>query len=148
METLHLTNYIFSLKFVGIVFISSLYDSIISSHVISESSIIPAKYFTFLQIHALGFQTYSFSHVWCFLHSHWHLSLFNYWFELHFVPTTLHLHWHDMWFFNVLDSFISVSLLNTLRFQSSVLFGTHIFLDKSFRVLQLPTHLSNATANG
>ena len=37
---------------------------------------------------------------------------------------------------------------NTLRFKSSVLFGTHTLLDKSFRVLQFPTHLSNLTANG
>ena len=38
-------------------------------------------------------------------------------------------------------------MLNTLRFKSSVLFGTHNLLDKSFRVLQLPTHLSNITEN-
>ena len=35
-----------------------------------------------------------------------------------------------------------------LRFKSSVLFGTHILLDKSLRVLQIPTHLSKLTANG
>ena len=35
-----------------------------------------------------------------------------------------------------------------LRFKSPVLFGIHTLLDKSFRVLQLPTHLSNLTANG
>ena len=39
-------------------------------------------------------------------------------------------------------------MLNTLRFKSSVLFGTHALLDKSLRVLQLPTHQSNLTANG
>ena len=39
-------------------------------------------------------------------------------------------------------------MLNTLRFKSSVLFGTHNLSDKSLRVLQLPTHLSNLTANG
>ena len=39
-------------------------------------------------------------------------------------------------------------MLNTLRFKSSVLFGTHTLLDKSFRVLQFPTHLSNLIANG
>ena len=39
-------------------------------------------------------------------------------------------------------------MLNTLRFKSSVLFEIHALLDKSFRVLQLPTHLSNLTANG
>ena len=35
-----------------------------------------------------------------------------------------------------------------LRFKSSVLFGTHSLLNKSLRVLKLPTHLSNLTANG
>ena len=39
-------------------------------------------------------------------------------------------------------------LLSTLRFKSSVLFGTHTLLDKSLRVLELPTHFSNLTENG
>ena len=39
-------------------------------------------------------------------------------------------------------------MLKTVRFKSSVLFGTHTLLDKSLRVLQLPTHLSRLTANG
>ena len=39
-------------------------------------------------------------------------------------------------------------MLNMLRFKSSVLFGTHTLLDKSFGVIQRPTHLSNLTANG
>ena len=38
-------------------------------------------------------------------------------------------------------------MLNTLKFEYSVLFGTHTLIDKSLRVLQLPTHLSNLTAN-
>ena len=38
-------------------------------------------------------------------------------------------------------------MLNMLIFKSYVLFGTHTLLDKSSRVLQLPTHLSNLTAN-
>ena len=38
--------------------------------------------------------------------------------------------------------------MNTLRFKSSVLHGTHTLLDKSLRVLQPPIHLSNLTANG
>ena len=44
--------------------------------------------------------------------------------------------------------FIPVIMLKTLRFESSVLFGIHTLLDKSVRVLQLPTHLSNLTENG
>ena len=35
-----------------------------------------------------------------------------------------------------------------LRFKSSVLFGIHTVVDKSLTVLQLPTDLSNLTANG
>ena len=38
-------------------------------------------------------------------------------------------------------------MLNTPRFNSSVLFGTPTLLDKSFRVLQPPTHLSNLPTN-
>ena len=39
-------------------------------------------------------------------------------------------------------------MLNTIRFKSSVLFGTPTLLDKSLGVLQLPTHLPNVTGNG
>ena len=46
----------FSLKFVGIFFVSSSYDSIILSHVITESSIIFATYLPFLQLRVAGFQ--------------------------------------------------------------------------------------------
>ena len=46
----------FVLKFVVVVFVSSSYDSIISSHVINKSSIILAKYFPFPQLHVAGFQ--------------------------------------------------------------------------------------------
>ena len=38
--------------------------------------------------------------------------------------------------------------LSTVRFKSSVLFGTHTLLDKSLRVLEFPTHFSNLTENG
>ena len=51
-------------------------------------------------------------------------------------------------FFNVFDSFIPVIMLKTPRFKSSVLFGMHTLVDKSIRVLELPNHLSNLTANG
>ena len=39
-------------------------------------------------------------------------------------------------------------MLKTLSVKSSVLFGTHTLLNKSFRALQLPVHISNLTANG
>ena len=61
-----------------------------------------------------------------------------------------HLHSHDTYFVDAFDSFNPAIMLNTLRFKSSVLFGTHTLLDKSFRVLrilQLPTHLTNLTEN-
>ena len=59
----------------------------------------------------------------------------------------LHLHSHDICFVNVFSSFIPVILLNTLRCKSSALFGRHALLDKSLRVLQVPTHLSKLTVN-
>ena len=45
-------------------------------------------------------------------------------------------------------SFFHVTILKTCIFKSSVLFGTHTLLDKSLRVLKLPTHLPYLTANG
>ena len=83
-----------------------------------------------------------------FLHSYRHLSLFHHWFHLHFVQSKLHLHSHDICLVNAFDSLIPVIMLNTLRFKSSVLFGIQILLDKSFKALHLPRHLSNLTANG
>ena len=44
--------------------------------------------------------------------------------------------------------FFPVIMLNACIFKSFVSFGTHTLLDKSLRELQLPTHLSNLTANG
>ena len=48
----HFTGFFFSLKFV-----SSSFDSITSLEVISESSIILAKFFSFSKLHVAGFQT-------------------------------------------------------------------------------------------
>ena len=107
------------------VFDSSLFDSIISSNVITESSIILAKYFPFSQLQVAGFQTYSFSHIWCFLHSHWHLSLFHYLFDLQFVSSNLHLHSYEVCILNVFATFIPVIRLKTLRFKLFVLFEKH-----------------------
>ena len=39
-------------------------------------------------------------------------------------------------------------MMNTLRFKSPVLFGTHSLLDKLLRVLQLQIHPFDLTANG
>ena len=51
-------------------------------------------------------------------------------------------------FANVFDLFILAIILKKLKFTSSVLFGTHILLDESLRVLQLSLHLSKLTTNG
>ena len=66
--------------------------------------------------------------------------------KLCFLLSNSCLHSCVLCFVNVFNSFIPVIMLNTLRFKSSVLFGTHTLLDKSLRVLQLPTNLSNSTA--
>ena len=39
-------------------------------------------------------------------------------------------------------------MLNTLSFNSSVLFETHTLQDKSLREFQLLTHLTKVTSNG
>ena len=123
-------------------------SSIILLHVITESSVIFAEYLPFLQLHLAGFQIYSISHGWCFYtHINIYLSLLHHWFELNFFPSNLHLHSHDICSVNVFDSFIPVIMLIMLRFRSSALVGTHTLLDKSLRVSQLPTHLSNLTTN-
>ena len=55
-EILCFTSFIFSLKFVGAVFVSASFVSSFSSHVTIESSITVAKYFPFSQLHVAGFQ--------------------------------------------------------------------------------------------
>ena len=39
-------------------------------------------------------------------------------------------------------------MFSPVRIKSFVLIGTHTLLDNSLRILQLPTYLSNLTANG
>ena len=65
--------------------------------------------------------------------------------KLHFLPSNLYFHLHDICFVNVFDSYILVIMLKKFRFKSPVLFGTHTLL---VGILQLPTHLSNLTTNG
>ena len=82
------------LLFVGTVFVSS----IMSSHIITESSIILAMYLPFLQLHTSWFQIQSFAHVLSFFeyfHTHRYLSLFHFWFKLHFIESNLHSHLHN-----------------------------------------------------
>ena len=46
------------------------------------------------------------------------------------------------------DSFFSVLIFKKHMFKSCALFGKHTLLDQLLRVLQLPTHLSDLSANG
>ena len=81
---------------------------------------------------------------------HFHIDLYPYSImDLTYIfLSNLHFHPHEICLINVFDSFIPVIMLKTLRFKSSILFGRQTLLGKSFRVLQLPTHLSNLMANG
>ena len=65
-----------------------------------------------------------------------------------FFPSNLHLHSREICFVNVFDSFIPLIILKILRFKSPILFEIHNLLDKSLRILQIPTYLSNLTVNG
>ena len=81
---------------------------------------------------------------------HFHIDLYPYSImDLTYIfLSNLHFHPHEICLINVFDSFIPVITLKTLRFKSSILFGRQTLLGKSFRVLQLPTHVSNLMANG
>ena len=74
-RNLCVTGSCFPLKIVGTIFVFLLYDSVISSHVITESSIIFAKYLPLSQLHEERFQMYSFSHVLCF---YTHINIYHY----------------------------------------------------------------------
>ena len=136
--------YIFYIKFVGIVFLSF----IVSSDVITESSIILVRYLPFLTT------TYRrvpniivFTYIWYFFHLLWYLQLLRFLYESHFIPSSLYLHLHDICFVKIFNSFITVIILKVCIFKSSVWFAAHNLLDKPSSVLQLPTHISDLTAN-
>ena len=76
-----------------------------------------------------------------------HSLLLSHRFDFHFVYNIyiyIRMIYASLMFFY---SFIAVIMLSTLSFKSSVLFKAHTLLDKSFRILQLLTHLSNITEN-
>ena len=131
----------FSLKFAGIFF---LFVFIFSWYIVAASPIILSKYFPFSHLHAAGFQIKFLSKIHCFFsHFYTYIDIYYYLFELHFPPSNLPLHSHDICFVNVSNSFFLLIMRKTLPFKSSVLFGSHTLL----RVLQLPTHPSKITAN-
>ena len=110
-------------------FCSSLLDLastyITSSRVTAETSLILVKYFLFSQILVGRFQTQLFSHIWHYLHSHRHLSLFHHWSELHFF--------HQIY---ICICMIYAFLIFFCSF-TSVLFGTHTLLDNHFEYYNL-----------
>ena len=136
----------FGIDLVETVFVSSIN----SSHIITKSSTIPPSYLPFFPTTCCWIPNIiSFTHVMFFrIFKLTPTSLFLFWFESHFLTSNLHLHLHDVYFFNVVYSFIPVTMFKTLRFKSSALFGTHAILNRSSGVLQLPTHLSKLIANG
>ena len=105
--------------------LASTSTSIISSHVIAESSIILAKYLPCWQLHVAGFQILSFSDTWRFLNSHRLSSLFHHWSELHFYPSNFHLHLHDISFVKIFDSFFPVIMIKTCIFKSCFIWNTY-----------------------
>ena len=128
-------------------FFPSPYDSIISLHVIAEWTIIRIFYFhNYLNMDFKYnlFQTDDifYTHINIYCCSRIDLSYIS------FHQSNTSLHSHNKCFVTVIDSFIPVIMLNTLRFKSCVSLGSYTLLDKSLRVLQLSTHLSNLTRNG
>ena len=94
----------------------------------------------------------SFCHTWCstgFSHSYRHWSLSWFCSELNFPPSkfTCTSIWNVVLIFFI-HSFIHLIILNSFKFRSSVLLGTHIFPKGSSTVLQLPLDISRLNING
>ena len=49
----------------------------------------------------------------------------QFWLELYFLPSNMHLQLYEICYINVFYSFIPVIILNIFRFKSFVLFGTY-----------------------
>ena len=124
--------------FVGTdVFEIAFISSVISSQVITELPTILAKYCPFLQLHVAGFQKYIFCTHDVLLHFYTHIRIYcysNFYFNyILYHIKKLHLNSHDMCFVNIFDSFLPVTMLKKLRFESYVLFGAHTTLNRSSR---------------
>ena len=57
--------------------------------------------------------------------------------KLHFLPSNSNLHSHEIGFTSVFHSFIPLIILNTVKFTSSILLGTHILPNGYPVVLQI-----------
>ena len=55
----------------------------------------------------------------------------QFWLELYFLPSNMHLQLYEICYINVFYSFIPVIILNIFRFKSFVLFGTYTLFDGS-----------------
>ena len=88
-----------------------------------------------------------FLHTWCFISFcllHWLLLLFHFWFELHFLSSSLHLKSHEIGFLNIFASLAIDIILNKFDILNIFLF----YLEHTFsRVLQLTLYLSRLTIN-
>ena len=63
------------------------------------------------------------------------------------ILLSIRVTFQDICFDNSFNSLVPVIILKAFSFKFLALFGAHILLDRSVRVLQLPVHLSQLTAN-
>ena len=114
----------------------------------TESSTIRVKYLLFSQIHVLGFQLqFFFARAILFtLALTCIIITFLIWITCYAIEFAFTI--HEICFTNVLALYIPVIIIHTLTFTSFVLLGTHIFVYKSSKTLQLSLHLSRLTMNG
>ena len=133
-----------TLKCIVTVFVSS----VVVSHLITESLVVLIKHLPIYQLHVVKFQIY-FLHSCFFFYFYTHID--NYYYStFDFKYTFYHqfyIYIRIICFVNVFGSYLPVTMLKTLRFNFSVLFGTHTLIDKLLRVIQLSTHLSKLATN-
>ena len=84
--------------------------------------------------------TITFFHIYDVFYTH--INIYHYSFELYFLPSNLHLDLHDICFAKIFVSLFLQSYQQNPYLNLHFFFGTRTLLDKSLRVLQLPTHLS------
>ena len=124
----------FLLKFAGMVFISSLEDSITSSQVITEASIILGNIFHFYNLFQasiiLGniFYFYNLFQIYYGFHTRTNIYLNSIIYVNHIFFCYIYIYLHIICSVSFFDSLIPVIMLKTLKFKSSVLFGGHTLL--------------------
>ena len=106
------------------IFLYTISRVLISSHVVTELSIVLVKYSTFSQLHVVGFQIKSFSHaLWfldvCTLIDFYHYSTFY----------SSYIFYHQIYIYIHMIYILLVFLIHLfpaimIKFKPSVLFGT------------------------